>query len=153
MILELASPTPAQKILRSPLGPVAARLTSKPVFRHQFGSIFSPGHPLTDEEADDQWSLVCAGGGRTLGHRLVNYMDERIKHAERWHGAIRDWPGPLSLAWGMLDPVATPRVLQGLRELRPSVPVEEFADLGHYPQIEDPARVAQALVALFAGRL
>jgi pimeloyl-ACP methyl ester carboxylesterase len=145
MILELASPTPAQKLLRSPIGPVAARLTNRPFFRNQFGSIFSPGHPLTDEETDDQWSLVCAGGGRTLGHKLVHYMDERIEHAERWHGAIRDWPGRLSLAWGLLDPVATPRVLEGLRELRPGVPVEELPDLGHYPQIENPPLLAGAL--------
>jgi len=72
-------------------------------------------------------------------------MDERVTYAERWHGAIREWPKPLSFAWGMLDPVATPDVLGGLRELRPAAPVTEFADLGHYPQIEDPARLTEAL--------
>jgi pimeloyl-ACP methyl ester carboxylesterase len=45
----------------------------------------------------------------------------------------------------MLDPVATPAVLAALRKLRPSVPVIEWRDLGHYPQIEDPSRVAHAL--------
>ena len=70
----------------------------------------------------------------------------------RWHGAIRDWPGPLSLAWGMLDPVATPDVLEGLRELRPRAPVTEFPELGHYPQIEDPAMLAGALREALAAR-
>jgi pimeloyl-ACP methyl ester carboxylesterase len=151
MILELASPTPAQRLLRSPLGPLAARLTSKPVFRHQLGSVFSPGHPLSDEEADDQWSLLCANGGRSLGNKLVSYMDERVRYAERWHGAFRDWPGRLSLAWGMLDPVANPRVLEGLRELRPAARVEELPDLGHYPQLEDPGRIAAALGSALAS--
>ena len=31
------------------------------------------------------------------------------------------------------------------RELRPGAPLTELPDLGHYPQIEDPARVAAAL--------
>jgi pimeloyl-ACP methyl ester carboxylesterase len=74
-------------------------------------------------------------------------MDERFKHADRWHGAIRDWEKPLSLAWGMLDPVATAQVLDAVIALRPSAPVTRFDDLGHYPQIEDPERVASALRA------
>ena len=72
-------------------------------------------------------------------------MDQRETHAERWHGAIRDWPGDLSLAWGLRDPVATTDVLTALRELRPSVPVTELPDLAHYPQLEDPGQIAGAL--------
>jgi pimeloyl-ACP methyl ester carboxylesterase len=145
MVLEAASPTPAQRALRSPLGPLVARLSSERVFRHQFGSVFSTAHPLSDAEAEDQWSLVCHNGGRTLGHRLVSYMDQRETHAERWHGAIRDWPGELSLAWGLQDPVATTAVLAALRQLRPRVPVSELPELAHYPQLEDPRQIARCL--------
>jgi pimeloyl-ACP methyl ester carboxylesterase len=149
MVLERASPTPAQKALRSRLGPLVAKLSSERVFRHQFGSVFSAAHPLSDDEEADQWSLVCHNGGRTLGHRLISYMDQREEHAERWHGAIRDWPGELSLAWGMQDPVATTAVLAALRDLRPTVPVTELPELAHYPQLEAPRQVAQALSAAF----
>lgn len=145
IILERSTPTIAQRLLRGPLGPLAARLTSERFFRHQFGAIFSPDHPLSDEEAEDQWCLIAQNGGHRLGHKLVHYMDERVTHAERWHGAIRDWPGRLSFAWGMLDPVATPDVLAGLRELRPQAPVVELAELSHYPQIEAPGRLLEAL--------
>ncbi len=145
MVLEVASPTPAQRALRSRLGPLVARLSSERLFRHQFGSVFSEAHPLSDAEADDQWSLVCHNGGRTLGHRLVSYMDQREAHAERWHGAIRDWPGELSLAWGLRDPVATTAVLAALRKLRPQVPVSELPGLAHYPQLEDPGQIARCL--------
>jgi pimeloyl-ACP methyl ester carboxylesterase len=145
IVLEQAQLTISQRLLRSRLGPVAARLSNKRVFRQQFGSLFSAAHPLSEAEADDQWSLICHNGGRTLGHALVAYLAERVAYADRWHGAIRAWPGPLSLAWGMRDPVATTDVLSALRELRPHVPVEEFAELGHYPQLEDPARVAGAV--------
>jgi pimeloyl-ACP methyl ester carboxylesterase len=145
MIQDAASPTLGQRLLRSAVGPLFSRLSSERFFRQQFGSIFSPGHPLTEEEAEDQWALVCAGGGRTIAHKTIRYMEERFRHAERWHGALANWPKPLSLAWGMLDPVATERVLDAILELRPAAPLSRFEDLGHYPQIEDPGRVADAL--------
>jgi pimeloyl-ACP methyl ester carboxylesterase len=148
MVLEAASPTPAQKALRSRLGPLVARLSSERFFRHQFGSVFSAAHPLSEAEAADQWSLICHNGGRTLGHRLISYMDQREEHAERWHGAIREWPGELGLAWGLRDPVATTAVLAALRELRPEVPVSEMPELAHYPQLEDSATLIRALAAL-----
>ena len=94
MVQDAASPTLGQRLLRSAVGPLFSRLSSERFFRQQFGSIFSPGHPLTDEEAEDQWALICAGGGRTLTHKTIRYMEERFRHAERWHGALRDWPKP-----------------------------------------------------------
>ncbi len=147
MIQDAASPTLGQRLLRSAVGPLFSRLSSERFFRQQFGSIFSPGHPLTDEEAEDQWALVCAGAGRTLNHKTIRYMEERFRHAERWHGALTNWAKPLSLAWGMVDPVATENVLNAVLELRPAAAVTRFDDLGHYPQIEDPERVAGVLRA------
>lgn len=145
IVIERASLTPAQRLLRSPLGPLAARLSSERFFRREFARLFSDSHPLTDEEAADQWSLLSHDGGRTLGHRLVHYLDERVRFAARWHGAVRDWAGPLSFAWGLQDPVATVAVLEALEELRPAAPVERLPDLGHYPQIEAPEAIAAAL--------
>jgi pimeloyl-ACP methyl ester carboxylesterase len=99
IVLERASLTFAQRLLRSRVGPLAARLSSERFFRHQFERLFSPTHPLSAEEAADQWSLICHNGGRSLGHRLIHYLDERERYAERWHGAVRDWDEPLSFAW------------------------------------------------------
>jgi pimeloyl-ACP methyl ester carboxylesterase len=151
ILLDRASPTVGQKLLRSPLGPLFARLTSERSFRLQFGQIFSDAHPLTRAEAADQWSLLAHDGGQRIGHLLVNYMAERERYVERWHGAVRDWPGKLSLAWGLEDPVATPAVLDGLRELRPGVPVTELPGIGHYPQLERPDLIAGALDRALAG--
>lgn len=147
IVLDRASLTPSQKVLRSRLGPIAAKLSTKRVFRQQFGGIFSDAHPLTEQEADDQWSLICNNGGRTMGHELVAYLEERVRLADRWHGAISNWPGQLSLAWGERDPVATVEVLAALERLRPGVPVERFPELGHYPQLEDPGAIAGAITS------
>jgi pimeloyl-ACP methyl ester carboxylesterase len=164
MVQDAASPTLGQRLLRSAVGPLFSRLSSERFFRQQFGSIFSPEHPLIDEEAEDQWALVCAGGGRTLAHKTIRYMEERFRHAERWHGALTNWPPveggssgsaprapAFSLAWGMLDPVATENVLDAVVRLRPEAEVTRFDDLGHYPQIEDPGRVTGVLQASIPG--
>jgi pimeloyl-ACP methyl ester carboxylesterase len=73
------------------------------------------------------------------------------RSVERWHGAFRDWPGDMRLLWGLRDPVATTAVLDGLRELRPGLVVTELADVGHYPQLEAPALVTDAIEALVAS--
>ena len=107
---------------------------------------------MSREEGEDQWALMKLKGGNRLAHKLIRYTFERAKHAERWHGAVRDWPGPLSLAWGLQDPVATTNVLDGLRELRPKAPVFELPDLAHYPQLEDPAALQTALASALTAR-
>lgn len=145
MLLHLAKPTVGQRLLRGPLGPAFARLTTERSFRTQFGRIFSPGHPLSTDEAADQWSLIAHGGGQRIAHETIHYMEERERLTERWHGAIRDWPGPLTFAWGLLDPVARTEVLRGLQQLRPAAESIELPLLGHYPQIEEPAQIAAAL--------
>jgi pimeloyl-ACP methyl ester carboxylesterase len=145
IVLERATLTRSQKLLRGPFGPLAARLANERVFRREFGALFSPGHPLSDAEAADQWALITNDGGRALGHKLVHYLDERVRYADRWHGAIRDWRGSLSFAWGLHDPVATVSVLDALIMLRPEAPVDRLAELGHYPQIEDPAAISASL--------
>ncbi len=152
ILLELASLTPGQKLLRSRLGRAFSMLSNGPAFRAQFARLFSPAHPLSAEEARDQWSLITHNGGRTLMHSTIYYLDERERLRDRWHGAFRDWDGPLSLAWGLRDPVATPAVLGGLRALRPGVPVHELPELGHYPQIEDAPAVAEALTQALVRR-
>lgn len=147
MLLHLAKPTLGQNLLRSRLGSLFARLTSERSFRAQFSRVFSPDHPLSAEEAADQWSLISHNDGQRIAHLTINYMSERERFADRWHGAIRDWPKPLTLAWGMQDPVARVEVLRGLQELRPGVGTIELPDAAHYPQIEGPEAISAALDA------
>jgi pimeloyl-ACP methyl ester carboxylesterase len=148
MVIERASLTVSQKLLRSRLGPVAARLSNKVSFRAQFGRIFSPEHPLTREEADDHWSLLAHDEGHRILDKLTYYLHERVRYAQRWHGALRDWPGHLELLWAMRDPVCTEAVLDAVRELRPSAPLTRLEEIGHYPQLEDPEAVATAIARL-----
>ncbi len=152
VIIERASLTPGQKLLRSRLGPLFTRLSTPAFFRQQLGSVFDADHPLSREEAAEQWALMKFNHGNRIADKLIGYTFERARHAERWHGAVRDWPKPLSFAWGLGDPVATTHVLDGLRELRPGAPVFELPDLAHYPQIEDPEAFQSALSSALESR-
>lgn len=148
VIIERASLRPSQKILRGPLGPLLARLTNERGFLRGFAKLFSPDHPLAEAEGQAQWALLARDGGQRILHLLCAYLDERVAFADRWHGAVRDWPKPLSFLWGTGDPVATTAVLAGLRELRPGADVVELPGIGHYPQIEVPAEFTAAATNL-----
>ena len=147
LVRERASLLWGQKLLLSRLGPLAARLTSQFGFRRQFAGIFSEAHPLSAEEAADQWSLLGHNGGHRLLDRLIYYNHERVTppFAGRWHGALRDWPGRLELGWAERDPICTEAVLQAVLELRPHAEVTRLQGLGHYPQIEDPQAVYRVI--------
>lgn len=147
LVRERASLLWGQKLLLSPMGPLVARLSNQSTFRRQFGGIFSKEHPLSDEEAADQWSLLAHQEGHRLLDRLIYYNRERVTPptSERWHGALHGWPGRLELAWAELDPICTENVLRAVLGLRPQAKVTRLPGLGHYPQIEDPAAVSRVI--------
>ncbi|NDJ87691.1 alpha/beta fold hydrolase [Mycolicibacter kumamotonensis] len=148
VILDRASLRPSQKMLRSRFGALAARVSNRRGFTRGFGRLFSARHPMSPEEAAAQWDLLSHNDGHRILHLLTAYLDERVRYAQRWHGAVRDWPKPLGFVWGLGDPVATTNVLDGLRELRPAADVVELPGLGHYPQIEDPKAYTDAVLGL-----
>ena len=143
LVRERASLLWGQKLLLSRLGPLAARLTNEFSFRRQFAGIFSDSHPLSPDEAADQWSLLTHNDGHRLMAGLIYYNRERVTppFSERWHAALRDWPGRLGLGWAERDPICTEAVLQAVLDLRPHAEVTRLPGLGHYPQIEDPDAV------------
>jgi pimeloyl-ACP methyl ester carboxylesterase len=130
-----------QKAMRA----LGARFGGERRFRSQLGHAFSPDHPLDDEEAADQWSLLTHNDGHEVGDRLLGYLETSPAAAERRQAALRDWPKPVRLVWGMCDPIAGTAGLEALRTLRPDAAVTELDDLGRFPQLEDPERVLTAV--------
>lgn len=88
-----------------------------------------PKEKLSAEKATDQWSLLAYNGGQRIAHRTIHYMKEHERFTERWRGSFRAGPGPLTLAWGMSDPVARVDVLGGPRALCPGVEAIELPDV------------------------
>ncbi|MGV0836489.1 alpha/beta fold hydrolase [Mycolicibacterium thermoresistibile] len=151
VLLERASLRPIQRVLRGRLGPLVSPLINERMFIRGLGKVFSRQRPMTAEEGAAQWALLAHHDGHRLMHLLTSYLNERTRYADRWHGAVADWPKPLGFLWGTDDPVATTEVLAGLRELRPDAAVIELPGVGHYPQIETPEAFARAALTLLAA--
>ena len=89
VIFDRASLRPIRKVLRGPLGPVAARLANRGCSARGFAKLFTPQHPLSAEEAAAQWALLSLQRGHRIADLLISYLDERVsvRVAMAWRSA------------------------------------------------------------------
>lgn len=146
-------PRPIQTLLRNRwTGPIVSRLVTQGSFRRAMGRIWSEEHPVEDQVLDQMWEAMTMRGGRTIAHRVVGYLDDRETNERRWTQALVDSPVPLTFAWGLQDPVSGQAMVDELVELGLGDRVVAWEDVGHYPQVEVPGRVAELITALEAGQ-
>jgi len=135
-----------QRTLLHPIGgPLIMRLG---LFnRQRFAGLLRSvwGQVLTAEEIDAFWSIMRYQRGDRLYARLMRYMLERWEHQAAWLEALQRHRAPLTLIWGMSDPVATPAVAHVVMQYRPDAVLIPLPGVGHYPQWEAPESVAAAL--------
>ncbi len=144
---DLHRPIPIQKLLHGPLGALIAPLGSERTFRKAMGQIL--GRPVSDETLHEMWLSYSSGGGKGVQHRLLRYIDERREFATKWVGALEGYSGRSQFIWGPADPISGAHVLERLRERIPRadyVVLDQTPATGHYPALENPDAVAQALV-------
>ncbi len=147
---ELYKPLPIQMFLNNRVtGPWVARLVNKRAFDKAFARIFSPQHPPDPDELAQHWQSIEHRGGRRSYHLVGRYHWERQAQAERWTAALAAAPVPLRFAWGTLDPISGGQVIDWVRDRVPAE-IAAWDDVGHYPQIEVPERVAAEVAALEA---
>ncbi|NXA13835.1 MEST protein, partial [Sapayoa aenigma] len=81
-------------------------------------------------------------GGAVTGAPLsvLQYINQRKQHRQRWVGALMATSVPLHLIYGPLDPVNPhPEFLQLYKKVLPMSTVSVLDDhISHYPQLEDP---------------
>lgn len=119
ILLERASPTLGQKLLRTRAAPVFARLMNERFFRRQFTSLFSLEQPLDREEAADQWALIHHNGGHRLAHRLIVYHGR----ARALHRALaRCLPRPAEAAQPSMGDARPGRRASGARRTARAAP-------------------------------
>ncbi len=145
--IDLAHLTVGQRLLKSPLGPVFAKLNSALTFKAQMKRIFA--RPPTDEELEAMWQLVSRDGGVERLPSLIRYTEERARFRRRWIGALERLDVPALVAWGARDPVAVMAIADALAREIPRCERVTWDDLGHYPQVEDADRVAQSVAAFW----
>ncbi len=142
----LHRPIAIQRALKAPvIGALIARLSNERAFAANMKSIFSDEHPPSDEELHQHWLGVARRDGHRNYHRLIKYIDERRQNADRWAAALERTDRPLQFVWGDADPISGEHMLAEVRRRVPRARIESRADIGHYPQLEDPDWVAGCL--------
>lgn len=130
----------AQKLLKSRLGGLAARLMSKNSLTKSFTKIFGKETPPESQDIDILWKLLEHNNGMRVIPRLLSYIDERSVHSERWKKAMVETSIPLYFINGVQDPISGQHMLDYYRQIIPN-PHTTALDVGHYPQIEAPQQV------------
>ena len=137
-----------QRMLRTPLlGAATARLSSWRLFRLQYPTAYADPSQFDEEHYRSQWSLMLHNDGRRVLHKIAGYMRERVRMAEQWTGPLERLELPLRVIWGDRDPIAVLAIAERLCERNPRARLLTLEGVGHYPQLEAPSRVAQALEA------
>jgi pimeloyl-ACP methyl ester carboxylesterase len=142
----LHRPIAVQKALGTPvLGALVARAFNERGFGRSMRRIFGDDHQPTDAELHELWLGIARRDGHRIPHLLIRYIDERRENADAWSAALERTDRPLAFVWGEADPISGAHMLDEVRRRLPRARIESRPDVGHYPQLEDPAWVAGAL--------
>ncbi|MFG1785779.1 alpha/beta fold hydrolase [Rhodococcus oryzae] len=106
---------------------------------------FSPRAPAPAGAVDALIDAIERDGGGRLLPRQNRYILERRAHQDRWTAGLVEYREPLALIWGECDPIAIPEMTARLLELRPDTAVTVLSDIGHWPQLEAPERLAELI--------
>jgi pimeloyl-ACP methyl ester carboxylesterase len=144
---ELHRPEPTQIALLDPgRGPAISAAIDEAVFYVALAPTFAPGFDAAADTAAI-WQSTSREDGQRLMHHLIHYMTDREQHGRRWTDALEQTDVPAAFVWGMLDPVSGAHMAARIRELLPAAPLLALDDVGHWPQLEAPGPVADALLA------
>jgi pimeloyl-ACP methyl ester carboxylesterase len=114
-------------------------------FKPGLASTFPADAQPDDAVLDDMLALIRFGDGDRVLPRVVRYIEERRANQERWTRALTAYDGPMHAIWGAQDPIAVVEMPHHLKEIRPETEVAVWDDCGHWPCIEHPQRLADAV--------
>ncbi|NWI24048.1 MEST protein, partial [Sula dactylatra] len=111
----------------------ALQLCSLPSFQGFSPKRTTPG----SSRSTSSHCLLC---NKRFLFSILQYINQRKKHRDRWVGALMSSSVPLHLIYGPLDPVNPhPEFLQLYKKVLPMSTVSVLDDhISHYPQLEDP---------------
>lgn len=143
---EAHRPRLIQKLLALPvLGSLLVRAMRYPRYAASMRAIAGQVPP-DEAELREQWALLCHNHGLRVIPRLLGYMAERRQQRARWVGALQRSPTPLRLICGAADPISGAHLAQRFAELLPRSKVVLLQGVGHYPQLEAPQQVLEAVL-------
>lgn len=144
---DLHRPTPGQQLLLDPdHGAEVAAAVDEAAFINGLRGTWGERRPFDEAAAREIFRSMDDGGGVPLMHDLLHYVADRRAHADRWRSALEGADLPMVFVWGLLDPVSGGHVVPRVVDHVPQGRIVALDDVGHWPPLEAPERVAAALV-------
>ena len=110
----------------------------------------------TESKARDDFDelIVCQAhqiyvnhGSRIVGG-IVHYLKERKEDFGRWSRTFFEFKkAPMTVIWGEQDPVAVIAMADRVKKNRPVTDLYKYPDCAHWPSVEYPDRIGDAVIA------
>lgn len=144
---EAYQPRMLQHLLSSPLGGWIAPRIPKQAFERTITRLFGPHTLPSTALLQDFWALVNHHNGRAISHKTGRFYIDRMALRDRLVGPLLQRVVPVRLINGAADPNSGAHMAARYCALVPDADVVSLPGIGHWPQIEAPGQVLQALEA------
>jgi pimeloyl-ACP methyl ester carboxylesterase len=146
-LVDMVELTPLQKeLLKQPDQALTEHLDFNE-FAEGMRDTFGKGN-ATDEILNTMTAQVFAKDGDLVVAQILLYLDERREFYDRWVGTLTHFrTAPLSVYWGVQDPVAVIAMADRIKTWNPTIDVYKIEESGHWPSIEVPDIIADAILA------
>ena len=146
---DLHRPTAGQQMLLDPEhGAEVAAAVDEQTFVAGIRGTWGTRRAMDEGAVGEMWRSMDERGGVRIMHELLHYVADRRRHADRWRTALEGSEVPMAFVWGDLDPVSGGHVMVRLRERLPGARLVPLPDVGHWPMLEAPDVVADAIAAV-----
>lgn len=150
--LELARLTWPQKLMKSPTwGPLFVRVATERLFRRRLIKTLARREAFSNSDLAAHWAALEHGGGRLLLPKISGYLDERVRFAGRWIGALTRLDIPAHVIWGKSDPISVAAIGERLAEEIPGARLTLLDEVGHFPMVEAPEAWLDAVTSTAAA--
>ncbi len=145
---EAHRPPLAQRFVGTRPGRPLARLIWRGAFGRSIRRLAGPRTRPDQQTLDVLWRLLVRGGGRAALPAMMGYRAARRRHHDRWVDALERARVPCRFVCGTADPVCGNEMRRLWRARVPGGDLVELPGIGHWPMLEAPEAVAEAVLAL-----
>jgi pimeloyl-ACP methyl ester carboxylesterase len=146
-LVDMVKLVPLQKALIDKPDKAATEHLEFKKFAEGLRSSYGKGN-ATDEILTAQAAQVFAKDGDLVIAQTLKYLNERNEFYDRWVGTLTHFrTAPLSVYWGVQDPVAVIAMADRIKLWSPTTDLYKIEESGHWPSIEVPDIISDAILA------
>ncbi|MDZ4173277.1 MAG: alpha/beta hydrolase [Hydrogenophaga sp.] len=138
------------RLLSSPMGSLIGPLMSRSAFERSMHPLFGEHAQPSTALLDDFWSLVTYRDGLLVTHLVGRFWKERLRLRNRLVTPLMQRSVPTRFINGISDPNSGQHMANRYAELVPDADVIRLEGVGHWPQLEQPERVAHLALEFLA---